>query len=106
MPQISAENSKVLLQTLNQLANFLAHDPRSGEVAPVAETLRALLERLRTHRREQPDTSAIDLTAEEAEAVALATPHIVDSLGDVEFSLRTGRSTDEARAVVAALTAF
>jgi hypothetical protein len=93
-------DAKIILQVLNQVPNFLTYGTRHATVEPVADTLRSLLTRLRKLSDEKARLSEVDLSEDEADAVRLTIPEVVNSLGTLEFSLRTGYSTTEALAVL------
>lgn len=100
MIRLSGSDAEVLLQILNQVPNFLAYGTRRAAIEPVADTLHSLTVRLRALRNDKAELPAVDLNKDDVDAVRLAIPEVVDSLGAFEFSLRSGHSTTEALAVL------
>ena len=97
---LNGADCELLLQVLNQLPNFLAYSVRRERLEPLSKTLESVRTRIEQERQNKGEKSKIALDASEAEAVRVLIPEIIQSLGDLEFSLRTGYSIQQASEVL------
>lgn len=95
---VSKADVALILQVLNQLANFLTYSQRKEQVEPVAGTLRSVQARLRAARGSGSGLDDFEFSEDELAAIALLIPEIIRSLDGVEFYTRTGYQPEQALA--------
>jgi hypothetical protein len=95
---ISKADAELIVQVLNQLADFLFYDPRRVYIEPVTDILRSVQTRMRAARKSESGLGEFELSDDETAAVVLLIPEIILNLDGVEFYTRTGYQPDEALA--------